>query len=79
MAMPPKSNDPKSVQDYLGRYPRVLTRITATGKLDSIEEAAVILRDAVERRKNYSQWVLIEHKGDALGAVMTALSKTPSA
>ena len=70
--------NPKSVQDFVGRYPRVLSRITEAGRLGSVEEAAVILRDAVERRKNYSEWVLTEYKGDAMNAVRHAL-KTPSA
>jgi hypothetical protein len=54
----------------------VLARIAAAGHLSSIEQAAVILRDATARRKNYSDWVLSNHQGDALQAVQHALRTT---
>ena len=60
---------PKSIEDYAERYPRVLARIAKAARLESISQAAVILRDAVERRKNYSEWVLTEFGGDALRAI----------
>jgi hypothetical protein len=60
---------PKSLEDYAQRYPRVLARIARAASLESINQAAVILRDAVERRKNYSEWVLTQFGGDALQAV----------
>ena len=60
---------PKSIEDYAQRYPRVLARIARAARLESIDQAAVILRDAVERRKNYSEWVLTEFGGDALQAI----------
>jgi hypothetical protein len=61
---------PKSLEDYAQRYPRVLARIAKEAKLETISQAAVILRDAVERRKSYSDWVLTEFGGDALRAVV---------
>ena len=61
---------PKSLEDYAQRYPRVLARIVKEARLETISQAAVILRDAVERRKSYSDWVLTEFGGDALRAVM---------
>jgi hypothetical protein len=61
---------PKSLEDYAERYPRVLARIVQEARLETISQAAVILRDAVERRKNYSDWVLTEFGGDALRAVV---------
>jgi hypothetical protein len=67
---------PKSVQDFVGRYRRVVAKIAVAGRLGSVEEAAVILRDAVEHRKNYSDWVLREYKGDAMKAVRRSLSST---
>jgi hypothetical protein len=65
--------EPKTVQDFIERYPRILARIARVAHLSSTHQAAVILRDALERRKNYSDWVLTEHKGDAMSAVRTAL------
>jgi len=60
---------PKSIEDYEQRYPRVLARIAKAARLETTSQAAVILRDAVERRKNYSDWVLTEFGGDALRAI----------
>ena len=65
--------EPKTVQDFIERYPRILARIVRAAHLSSTNQAAVILRDALERRKNYSEWVLTEHKGDAMSAVRKAL------
>jgi hypothetical protein len=61
---------PKSLEEYAQRYPRVLARIAREARLETLSQAAVILRDAVERRKNYSDWVLTEFGGDALRAVV---------
>ncbi len=66
---PDNFGTPKSIEDYAERYPRVLARIAKAARLETISQAAVILRDAVERRKNYSDWVLTEFGGDALRAV----------
>jgi hypothetical protein len=63
----------KTVEDFVQRYPRILARIAKAAHLSSTGQAAVILRDAVERRKNYSEWVLTEHGGDAMNAVRIAL------
>jgi hypothetical protein len=60
---------PKSVTDFVKRYPRLLARIAKAGRLASVSEAAVILRDAIARRKNYSEWVLTEHRADAMQAI----------
>jgi hypothetical protein len=60
---------PKSVQDFVQRYPRILARLAEAGDLPSVDHAAVILRDAIEGRKNYSESVLTEFKGDAMTAV----------
>jgi hypothetical protein len=65
--------NPKTVKDFVGRYPRVLWKIAATAQLPSVEHAAVILRDAVERRKSYSEWVLMNYGGDAMMAVHCTL------
>jgi hypothetical protein len=71
-----RSRKPSTISEFVGRYPRVLARIAAAGRLSSIEQAAVILRDATARRKNYSDWVLSNHQGDALQAVQYALRTT---
>jgi hypothetical protein len=71
-----RSRKPSTISEFVGRYPRVLARIAAAGHLSSIEQAAVILRDATARRKNYSDWVLSNHQGDALQAVQYALRTT---
>jgi hypothetical protein len=60
---------PKSIQDFVDRYPRVLTRIKEAGNLNTISQAAVILRDAVEGRRSWSDWVLSMFQGDPLKAV----------
>jgi hypothetical protein len=64
---------PKTVPDYAQRYPRLLKRIVAAGKLSCIDEAAVILRDALAMRKNYSNWVLTQYRADALQAIRHVL------
>ena len=64
---------PKSLGDFVGRYPRVLGKIAAAAQLPSVEHAAIILRDAMERRRSYSEWVLMQHGGDAMKAVNGAL------
>jgi len=66
---------PKSIADYEQRYPRVLAKIAKAANLGTISQAAVILRDAVERRKNYSDWVLTEFGGDALQAIRNRASR----
>jgi hypothetical protein len=66
---------PKTLQSYVARYPLTLERIRRAGNLESLEEAAVILRDAIERRKNYSPWVLSHYGGDPVVAVNRALGK----
>jgi hypothetical protein len=65
--------EPKTVEDFVGRYPRVLGKIAVAAQLLSLQDAAVILRDAVERRRSYSDWVLIHYGGDAMRAVHSAL------
>ena len=65
--------NPKSVEDFVGRYPRVLGKIASAGQLPSVESAAIILRDAIERRRNYSEWVLAQYGGDAVRAVNSTL------
>src|SRR5579862_174785 len=65
--------DPKTVEDFVRRYPRVLRKIAVAAQLLSLEYAAVILRDAVERRRSYSEWVLIHYGGDAMRAVHSTL------
>jgi hypothetical protein len=67
------SHSLKTVEDFVQRYPRILARIAKAAHLSSTGQAAVILRDAVERRKNYSEWVLTEHSGDAMNAVRIAI------
>ena len=67
------SRRPTSVPDFVRRYPHLLARVAATGQLASIEEAAVVLRDALARRRNYSDWVLNAYRGDALQAIKNAL------
>jgi hypothetical protein len=69
---------PKSVEDFVGRYPRVLGRIALAAQLPSLEHAAIILRDAVERRRSYSEWVLMQYGGDALKAVRSTLKSGTS-
>ncbi len=64
---------PKTVEDFVGRYPRVLEKIAVAAQLPSIEHAAIILRDAVERRRSYSEWVLTKYGGDAIKAVRNTL------
>ena len=64
---------PKTVPDFAQRYPRLLARIVAAGKLSCIDEAAVILRDALAMRKNYSNWVLTQYRADALQAIRNVL------
>jgi hypothetical protein len=72
--------DPKTVEDFVGRYPRVLGKIAVAAQLLSLQDAAVILRDAVERRRSYSDWVLIHYGGDAMRAVHSTLKgRTASA
>ena len=71
---------PKSIQDFVDRYPRVLARIKEAGNLNTLNQAAVILRDAVEGRKSWSDWVLSMFKGDALKAVRhSAIHRTKAA
>jgi hypothetical protein len=65
--------NPKTVQDFVRRYPRVLGKIAEAAQLPSVEQAAVILRDAVERRKSYCEWVLMQYRGDAVRAVNSTL------
>ena len=67
------SFNPKTVEDFVGRYPRVLGKIALAAQLPCLEHAAIILRDAVERRKNYSEWVLMQYGGDAVKAVRSTL------
>jgi hypothetical protein len=67
------SFNPKTVEEFVGRYPRVLAKISLAAQLPCLEHAAVILRDAVERRRNYSEWVLTQYGGDALKAVRSTL------
>ena len=69
---------PKSIEDYEKRYPRILARIAKEANLGTIGQAAVILRDAVERRKNYSDWVLTQFSGDALQAIRNPTSRKRS-
>lgn len=69
---------PRTVPELAERYPRLLARIAAVGRLSSIDEAAVILRDAIALRKNYSEWVLTEYRADAVKAVRTVLFSTRS-
>lgn len=64
---------PKTLAGFVQRYPHVLAKIKEAGDFVLLEQAAVVLRDAVERRKNYSDWVLTEHNGDAMKAVIHAL------
>jgi hypothetical protein len=64
---------PRTVAELAERYPRLLARVAAVGRLSSIDEAAVILRDAIALRKNYSEWVLTEHRADAMKAIRTVL------
>jgi hypothetical protein len=64
---------PKTVPDFAQRYPRLLARIVAAGNLSCIDEAAVILRDAMALRKNYSDWVLTEFRADARQAIWNVL------
>ena len=68
---------PKSLEEYKQRYPRVLARIAKAGKLETLSQAAVILRDAIERRKNYSEWVLTQFGGDALQAIRSPAPRKP--
>jgi hypothetical protein len=65
--------NPKSLEDFVGRYPRVLGQIAIAAQLPSVEHAAIILRDARERRKSYSEWVLMQYGGDAVRAVRSTL------
>jgi hypothetical protein len=65
--------NPKTVKDFVGRYPRVLGKIAEAAQVPSVEYAAVILRDAVERRRSYSEWVLMQYSGDAMKAVHSTL------
>jgi hypothetical protein len=65
--------NPKSLQDFVGRYPRVLGKIAIAAQLPSVEHAAIILRDARERRRSYSEWVLMQYGGDAVRAVRSTL------
>jgi hypothetical protein len=65
--------NPKSLEDFVGRYPRVLGKIALAAQLPSVEHAAIILRDAMERRKSYSEWVLMQYGGDAMRAVRSTL------
>jgi len=67
---------PKSLEDFVGRYPRVLGKIAVAAQLPSLEHAAIVLRDAVERRRSYSEWVLIQFGGDA-GRAVSSMLKTP--
>jgi hypothetical protein len=65
--------DPKSLKDFVGRYPRVLGKIAIAAQLPSVQHAAIILRDAKERRRSYSEWVLMHYGGDAMRAVRSTL------
>jgi hypothetical protein len=67
---------PKSIKDFVDRYPRILLGIVHAGDLASINQAAVILRDAVEGRKSWSEWVLMRFQGDALQAVRHSTCQT---
>jgi hypothetical protein len=69
---------PKTVEDFVGRYPRILETIALAAQLPSLEHAAIILRDAVERRKSYSEWVLMRYGGDAVRAVRSAIKSGTS-
>ena len=71
-----QSELPKTVPGLAERYPRLLARIAAVGKLSSIDEAAVILRDAIALRKNYSDWVLTEYGADAMKAIRNVLLRS---
>ena len=64
---------PATVPALAERYPRLLAKIVAAGQLSSIDEAAVILRDAIALRKNYSEWVLIQYRADARQAIRSVL------
>jgi hypothetical protein len=64
---------PNTIAALAKRYPRLLAKIVAAGQLSSIDEAAVILRDAIALRKNYSEWVLIHYRADAREAVRNVL------
>ena len=65
----------KTLEDFVERYPRMLEKIVMAGQLPSVEHAAIILRDAKERRRSYSEWVLMQYGGDALRAVRSALAR----
>ena len=67
------SRRPTNVPDFVRCYPRLLARVAEAGQLASIEQAAVVLRDALARRRNYSDWVLTAYRGDALQAIKNAL------
>ena len=72
------SFNPKTVEEFVGRYPRVLGRIALAAQLPCLEHAAIILRDAVEGRRNYSEWVLMQYGGDAVKAVRSTLRSEAS-
>ena len=49
---------PRTVPELAERYPRLLARVAAVGRLSSIDEAAVILRDAIAVTTDQSAEVL---------------------
>src|SRR2546422_6511532 len=60
--------------DYLRRYPRICAHIIAESLgYATPRTAATILRDAVDGKPNYCEWILSCYGGDAHRAVEQAI------
>jgi hypothetical protein len=65
---------PSSIDEYLHRYERTCAAIIAFSSGYATPQcAANILKDAHERRQNYSEWIYECYRADPVPAVRTAI------
>jgi hypothetical protein len=66
---------PASLDEYLQRYPRACAAVIAFSLGYATPHcAANILRDAHERRENWSEWIYECYRADPLPAVRSAIA-----
>jgi len=65
---------PSSIDEYLQRYPHVCAAVIAFSLGYATPQcAANILRDAHDRRENWSEWIYECYRADPLPAVRSAI------
>jgi len=69
-----KSEKELSTEEVMKKYPRVTAHIIAESLgYATLSCAASILRDAIEGKKNYCEWIYSCYDGDPLPAVKNAI------